>query len=157
MKKGDILFLLNPSNKVLHSECTTQAPYPYMWVQGYLIRGCRGTSYVGAGVPHTWVQGYLTRGCRGTSHVGTGVPHTWVQGYSECTSECTTQALYCDANSPSQDWWKVEMNGKQGFVPAAYVRKVETPPTHVTPPSSITMTSPTHSSVQTRQSSINNK
>ena len=27
-----------------------------------------------------------------------------------------------------QDWWKVEKNGKQGFVPAAYVRKMPTPP-----------------------------
>ena len=27
-----------------------------------------------------------------------------------------------------QDWWKVEKDGKQGFVPAAYVRKMPTPP-----------------------------
>lgn len=24
-----------------------------------------------------------------------------------------------------QDWWKVEVNDRQGFVPAAYVKKVE--------------------------------
>lgn len=40
--------------------------------------------------------------------------------------------LLSDSN---KDWWKVELNGKQGFVPATYVRKVETPPTpKSTPP-----------------------
>ena len=29
-----------------------------------------------------------------------------------------------ESNSP-QDWWKVEVNDRQGFVPAAYVKKVE--------------------------------
>lgn len=28
-------------------------------------------------------------------------------------------------NSNNKDWWKVEINDRQGFVPAAYVRKVE--------------------------------
>ena len=27
--------------------------------------------------------------------------------------------------SKFQDWWKVEVNDRQGFVPAAYVKKVE--------------------------------
>lgn len=28
-------------------------------------------------------------------------------------------------NSNNKDWWKVEVNDRQGFVPAAYVKKVE--------------------------------
>uniref|UniRef100_A0A1W7R9J9 Spectrin alpha chain n=1 Tax=Hadrurus spadix TaxID=141984 RepID=A0A1W7R9J9_9SCOR len=28
-------------------------------------------------------------------------------------------------NSSNQDWWKVEVNDRQGFVPAAYVKKIE--------------------------------
>lgn len=28
-------------------------------------------------------------------------------------------------NSNNQDWWKVEVNDRQGFVPAAYVKKIE--------------------------------
>ncbi|VDO47598.1 unnamed protein product [Onchocerca flexuosa] len=28
-------------------------------------------------------------------------------------------------NSSNKDWWKVEVNDRQGFVPAAYVKKVE--------------------------------
>jgi len=27
-------------------------------------------------------------------------------------------------NSANKDWWKVELNDRQGFVPAAYVKKV---------------------------------
>ena len=39
----------------------------------------------------------------------------------------------------NRDWWKVELNGKQGFVPANYVRKIETPPTpKSTPPPPMT-------------------
>lgn len=30
-------------------------------------------------------------------------------------------------NSNNKDWWKVEINDRQGFVPAAYVKKSETP------------------------------
>ena len=26
---------------------------------------------------------------------------------------------------PGQDWWKVEVNDRQGFVPAAYVKKID--------------------------------
>ena len=29
-------------------------------------------------------------------------------------------------NSANKDWWKVELNDRQGFVPAAYVKKVST-------------------------------
>jgi len=29
-------------------------------------------------------------------------------------------------NSNNKDWWKVEINDRQGFVPAAYVKKIET-------------------------------
>lgn len=47
-------------------------------------------------------------------------------------------------NDGNKDWWKVELNGKQGFVPANYVRKIETPPTpKSTPPPPLTMTPPT--------------
>nr|5IHI_A Chain A, Spectrin alpha chain, non-erythrocytic 1 [Gallus gallus] len=28
-------------------------------------------------------------------------------------------------NSTNKDWWKVEGNGRQGFVPAAYVKKLD--------------------------------
>ncbi|BHF71927.1 hypothetical protein SprV_0401498800 [Sparganum proliferum] len=30
-------------------------------------------------------------------------------------------------NSSSKDWWKVEINDRQGFVPAAYLKKIEAP------------------------------
>ena len=29
---------------------------------------------------------------------------------------------WCSAN---KDWWKVEVNDRQGFVPAAYVKKID--------------------------------
>lgn len=32
-------------------------------------------------------------------------------------------------NSTNKDWWKVEVNDRQGFVPASYVKKIE-PGTH---------------------------
>ena len=28
-------------------------------------------------------------------------------------------------NSTNKDWWKVEVNDRQGFVPAAYVKKID--------------------------------
>ena len=28
-------------------------------------------------------------------------------------------------NATNKDWWKVEVNDRQGFVPAAYVKKIE--------------------------------
>jgi len=28
-------------------------------------------------------------------------------------------------NSNNKDWWKVEVNDRQGFVPAAYVKKID--------------------------------
>nr|5FW9_A Chain A, SPECTRIN ALPHA CHAIN, NON-ERYTHROCYTIC 1 [Homo sapiens] len=28
-------------------------------------------------------------------------------------------------NSTNKDWWKVEVNGRQGFVPAAYVKYLD--------------------------------
>ncbi len=28
-------------------------------------------------------------------------------------------------NSANKDWWKVEVNDRQGFVPAAYVKKLD--------------------------------
>lgn len=28
-------------------------------------------------------------------------------------------------NSSNKDWWKVEVNDRQGFVPAAYVKKID--------------------------------
>ena len=28
-------------------------------------------------------------------------------------------------NSSNKDWWKVEVNDRQGFVPATYVKKLE--------------------------------
>ena len=32
---------------------------------------------------------------------------------------------YAAACPPLQDWWKVEVNDRQGFVPAAYVKKLD--------------------------------
>ena len=29
-------------------------------------------------------------------------------------------------NSNNKDWWKVEVNDRQGFVPATYVKKIDT-------------------------------
>ena len=50
-------------------------------------------------------------------------------------------------NDSNKDWWKVELNGKQGFVPANYIRKMEappsprpTPPPPMTPPTSFIAT-----------------
>ena len=48
--------------------------------------------------------------------------------------------LISDSNS---DWWKVELDGKQGFVPANYVRKIETPPTPKPTPPPPSMSPPT--------------
>ena len=47
-------------------------------------------------------------------------------------------------NNSNKDWWKVELNGKQGFVPANYIRKIEAPPTpKSTPPPPLNVTPPT--------------
>ncbi len=53
----------------------------------------------------------------------------------------------------------MELNGKQGFVPASYVRKIETPPTMTTPTSSLTMSGAGElaENVRTRQTAINSK
>lgn len=68
---------------------------------------------------------------------------------------------FCDLYPlSSQDWWKVEFNGKQGFIPAAYVRKVTTPPSssESTPASSTFSLNLTgQDTVQTRQASIKSK
>ena len=34
-------------------------------------------------------------------------------------------------NSSNKDWWKVELNDRQGFVPASYLKKVEKEPISV--------------------------
>lgn len=70
--------------------------------------------------------------------------------------------LLSDSN---KDWWKVELNGKQGFVPATYVRKVETPPTPKstppppsdTPPTPIMVASAPDDSVASRQAQLQGK
>lgn len=67
--------------------------------------------------------------------------------------------LLSDSN---KDWWKVELNGKQGFVPATYVRKVETPPTpkstppppSETPPTPVMVASAPNDSVTSRQAQL---
>ena len=58
-----------------------------------------------------------------------------------------------------QDWWKVEKDGKQGFVPAAYVRKMATPPpsSPTTPTSPVTMSSGAQDAVVMRQNVIKAK
>uniref|UniRef100_UPI003F7783E3 Spectrin alpha chain, non-erythrocytic 1 n=1 Tax=Gallus gallus TaxID=9031 RepID=UPI003F7783E3 len=28
-------------------------------------------------------------------------------------------------NSTNKDWWKIEVNDRQGFIPAAYVKKLD--------------------------------
>ncbi len=50
-----------------------------------------------------------------------------------------------------QDWWKVELNGKQGFVPAAYVRKIATP----TSSPSDTLTTSSLTSISSQDSAHN--
>lgn len=70
--------------------------------------------------------------------------------------------LLSDSN---KDWWKVELNGKQGFVPATYVRKIETPPTPKSTPPPPTETPPTpiinmvapNDSVASRQAQLQGK
>ena len=52
-----------------------------------------------------------------------------------CACVCTRASLgspsvrggVCHGDSPFslQDWWKVEVNDRQGFVPAAYVKKLD--------------------------------
>ena len=62
--------------------------------------------------------------------------------------------------SHTQDWWKVEQDGKQGFVPAAYVRKVTSPPasSSATPASStLSLNTLGQDTVQARQVSIKSK
>uniref|UniRef100_A0A0N5ANF9 Spectrin alpha chain n=1 Tax=Syphacia muris TaxID=451379 RepID=A0A0N5ANF9_9BILA len=49
-------------------------------------------------------------------------------------------------NSSNKDWWKVEVNDRQGFVPAAYVKKVE--------PGSAKQPSQQVSSIGTKQNEI---
>ena len=69
--------------------------------------------------------------------------------------------LISDSN---KDWWKVQLNGKQGFVPATYVRRIKAPPTpkstppppSVTPPSPIVTTVP-NDSVASRQAQLQGK
>ena len=58
----------------------------------------------------------------------------------------------------AQDWWKVELNGKQGFIPATYVKKTEPPSTTTAlPTSSLTMVATGNGTVQTRQVSLAGK
>ena len=66
--------------------------------------------------------------------------------------------LLSDSN---KDWWKVEMNGQQGFVPAAYVRKIETTstPKPTTPRPTVTPSTPVvnmvaNDSVASRQAQL---
>ena len=57
-----------------------------------------------------------------------------------------------------QDWWKVELDGKQGFVPATYVKKIDPPSTATTPAtSSLTMVATGNDTVQARQVSLAGK
>lgn len=61
-------------------------------------------------------------------------------------------------NSANKDWWKVELDGKQGFVPSSYVRKIETPPTPVPPsPSLLSMSVSVDDSVASRQAQLQAK
>lgn len=61
-------------------------------------------------------------------------------------------------NSANKDWWKVELNGRQGFVPSSYVRKIETPPTPVPPsPSLLSMSASVDDSVALRQAQLQAK
>lgn len=33
--------------------------------------------------------------------------------------------VLCLVNSSNKDWWKVEVNDRQGFVPASYCQKID--------------------------------
>ena len=57
-------------------------------------------------------------------------------------------------NSGNKDWWKVEVNDRQGFVPAAYVKKT-TPP--ISAASSGGLDMPDGDSVAMRQKVIDGK
>lgn len=90
MKKGDILTLLNSTNKVYSSFYAPLFPWPHT---------------------HTRVHH------RTAARPGPGtVPRS-----SSDTFLCSL--LTCGALL--QDWWKVEVNDRQGFVPAAYVKKLD--------------------------------
>ena len=66
------------------------------------------------------------------------------KGKSSRELPCKRGDILILINDSNRDWWKVEMNGKQGFVPANYVKKIETPPTpKSTPPPPMTMAPPT--------------
>lgn len=58
---------------------------------------------------------------------------------------------YCLSFSP-QDWWKVEVNDRQGFVPAAYVKKLD--PTQSSSRESLL---DEHGSIALRQDQIDNQ
>lgn len=53
---------------------------------------------------------------------------------------------------PAQDWWKVEVNDRQGFVPAAYVKKLDP-----TQSSSRENLLDEHGSIALRQEQIDNQ
>lgn len=53
---------------------------------------------------------------------------------------------------PFQDWWKVEVNDRQGFVPAAYVKKLDP-----TQSSSRENLLDEHGSIALRQDQIDNQ
>jgi spectrin alpha len=57
-------------------------------------------------------------------------------------------------NSSNKDWWKVEVSDRQGFVPAAYVKKTTPPPSAV---ASSGLDMPDGDNVATRQKVIDGK
>ena len=57
-------------------------------------------------------------------------------------------------NSNNKDWWKVEINDRQGFVPAAYVKKIEVEAVPAQGPNDPTQQILSASSVQARQQQI---
>merc|ERR1711962_1059460 len=56
--------------------------------------------------------------------------NTTIAGLKELASNCRQQETPVSdvltlLNSNNKDWWKVEVNDRQGFVPAAYVKKID--------------------------------
>lgn len=68
---------------------------------------------------------------RATSSLCSTAPTRWLIGHATCYlawqfgSKWQFELIQVIYLSCPQDWWKVEVNDRQGFVPAAYVKKLD--------------------------------
>ena len=82
------------------------------------------------------------------------MPHICTPTHSPCLlSHMHTHTL------TMQEWWKVESDGQQGYVPASYMKRLEVaaPRRDSSVTSPLLMTSPLQDTVQSRQLAINSK